>query len=139
MAAQKKVKRGMNKLNENSLAKEPKQGEQRNAIEDEYLEEDRGFLAQIESNRSNAFEGRERAKQELAILQIKATLRNRKSLHDFDKSTMRLSIILGAVAVLQLIVGLYQLLFMAQESDSPQNKVLGYSMIVAVMFCIWIV
>jgi len=65
-----------------------------------YLEEDEDIVNRIEELRVPL----KSHEPELARLQIEATLRNRKSLEDFNAATARFSIILVLLAFTQIVI-----------------------------------
>jgi heme A synthase len=83
-----------------------------------YLPEDKDLLEQIEELHipQNTFANPEHV---LAVIQIKATLRNKKATHDLDVSTTRFSIVLAAFAFVQIVLGIYTFLFTAETSSHP--------------------
>ena len=56
---------------------------------------------------------------ELAGRQVKAVLRNRKSLENFSEITTRLTVILIALATIQILAVIFQFVFMMSELARP--------------------
>jgi hypothetical protein len=94
-----------------------------------YLEEDEDLLDGMSSigplSTGLALEEQKRKIQEI---QIKAQLRSRKQFAEYDKTTNKLSIILGVFALLQMVIALLQLLLQSAET---KNKIM--SIIVAII------
>ena len=91
-----------------------------------YLPEDNDILEEIQAL---GMPSMPRAERKFAELQIKATLRNRKTAHDLDESTRKYSMVLIIFALAQLILGMFQFLFDAQTSIHPW---IGYLYVMAV-------
>jgi hypothetical protein len=96
----------------------------------EYLKEDEDIVSQIEGPNSLDMDFL------LKRLQIKATLRNRKSLVDSSKETKVFSIVLITFALIQFVVALFQFLFSVVISD---NKIYGIFSFVIICLFSWYV
>lgn len=83
---------------------------------EQYLLEDKDLLEQLDAPTTGAPVKASERMQELASLQIKAILRNRKTAHDLDASTKKYSFALIAFAIAQLVLGIFQFLFEAEFS-----------------------
>jgi hypothetical protein len=86
--------------------------------DNQYLPEDKDILDELDAMgpATGAPVIASQKMQELASLQIKATLRNRKTAHDLDRSTSRYSLALIAFALAQLALGVFEFLFDAEFS-----------------------
>lgn len=105
-----------------------------------YLEEDGDLLAMVDSDIRGSYEMQ---KQTLDRVQIKAILRNRKELRDFNKtiekangSAKRVSIVLVAIGLIQAMVAISQFTFVVQ---SGSDKLLGLFWIVILAISIFVV
>lgn len=100
---------------------------------EKYLKEDQDILDQLDKERGMAVT----SQIEVSKLHIRATLRNRKSLEDLNKATQKFSILLFTVAILQLLLGLFQFGFSSLVSD---NKWLGiFLLLVFVGVMYWLI
>jgi|SRR6185437_2119368 len=86
--------------------------------ENQYLAEDVDILDELKSHHIPNVP-KVGGLAQLTELQIKATLRNRKSIHDMDATTTKFSIVLAAFAFAQVILGIYGFLFTAGTSAHP--------------------
>ena len=86
----------------------------------EYLKEDEDLLRAIDAiGGPTTGMAEEMAMHRLAVLQIKAMLRNRKTANDLDNSTAKYSFALIAFALCQLALSIFQFLFDAEFSEHP--------------------
>ena len=102
-----------------------------------YLSEDEDLLHEIEAvgpSTSGVAEAEKMHK--LIIIQIKATLRNKKVTRDLDVSTTRFSIVLASFAFVQVILGIYGFMFSAETSTHPY---IGMFYIVIVGILIYVI
>jgi hypothetical protein len=78
----------------------------------QYLPEDQDLLRDIEDVGETSIGSKWNKQQHrLNEIQIKATLRSRKTMEDFNQSTERYSYVLVFFAVVQAVVGICQLIF----------------------------
>ncbi len=101
---------------------------------DEYLARDEDLLTELDGLREASTRlGESRMMHQLIALQIKASLRNRKTADDFDKSTAKYSWILIGFAIAQLAVAIYQFLFEAEFSSHPYIGFFYFAAIVVII------
>ncbi|MDR3581704.1 MAG: hypothetical protein P4L67_00315 [Candidatus Pacebacteria bacterium] len=102
----------------------------------EYLIEDKDLLNELDGlHESSTGLAGSRMMHKLIALQIKASLRNRKTADNFDKSTARYSLILIGFALTQLSVAIYQFLFEAEFSNHPYIGFFYFGAIVIIIIC----
>lgn len=105
-----------------------------NKPEEQYLPADKDLLAEIEKIGPPSSGMAEDAKMhQLAALQIKATLRNRKTAKDLDESTSKYSFALIAFALAQLTLGVFQFTF---EAEFSEHKWVGIVYVLLVVILI---
>ncbi len=105
-------------------------------INSQYLSEDEDLLAEVEKVGPPSTGMAEAGQMhQLASIQIRASLRNRKTAHDLDESMGRYSIILIIFALAQIIFAVFEFLFSATTSPHP---ILGdFTIIAAVILAVW--
>lgn len=93
-----------------------------------YLEEDKDLIAELEAvtDLTDSL-NIERQKQTLAKLQIKATLRNRRSIKEMDMATGKFSIVLVILALAQIVLGVLAFLFNVTTSS---HLIIGFFLLV---------
>jgi hypothetical protein len=74
--------------------------------------------------------------QNLASLQIKSILRNRKSMVDLDKSTSRYSLVLIIFAMIQIVIALSQFMF---DATTSTHKWIALGIACFIAFSIWFI
>ena len=106
--------------------------------ENQYLSEDKDLLKELESiGPLSTGQALEEQKKQIQVIQIKALLRNRKSLDKFDKTTTRYTKILGVFALMQIIIALIQFTL---DATSPENKWRGFLLMIPLAIIIfWII
>lgn len=86
----------------------------------QYLPEDQDLIDQLEKIKEmTPGQTAEQHKKDLSSIQIKATLRSRKSMSNFDKSTTVFSKILIVFTIIQIIIALIQFSLSAATSGKP--------------------
>jgi heme A synthase len=90
---------------------------EKNDEEKQYLSEDKDLLNEIQAMGPSTSGVAETEKiHRLTIIQIKASLRQRKTARDLDESTRQYSLVLVAFALAQLALGVFEFLFNAEFS-----------------------
>jgi len=77
----------------------------------QYLPEDQDLLKELDSICASSGQVQSMRELEVSKIQIKATLRHRKTTSDYNKASRRFSIVLFAFAMFQLIIGWFQFTF----------------------------
>ena len=96
-----------------------------------YLPEDQDLLKELDSiGPLSTGQALEEQKKRIQVIQIKASLRNRKSFDKFDKETSTYTIILIVFAMVQIIVALGQFIFAA---SSGTNHWLSLLVVIAIV------
>lgn len=72
--------------------------------------------------------------ERMSSIQIKSTLRGRKSMNDLDKSTSRYSLILIIFAMVQIVIAFCQFIFDSATS-AHQWIALGLAIFMAILVC----
>ena len=105
--------------------------------ENQYLTEDQDLIDELNSI-GIASTGQAFSQQQMKVdaIQIKATLRNRKSMSDMNKSTSRYSLILVIFAMVQIVIALSQFIFDAVTSE---HKWTALSLAGFMAFSIWFI
>lgn len=94
--------------------------------EELYLDEDKDLLKELEeANPEVNNPGPVTQDYKLNSMQIKATLRHRKSMDKFDKSTTSFSLILMILAIIQIIVALMQFTFDLLGDNKSLSYIFG--------------
>jgi hypothetical protein len=90
---------------------------------EQYLPEDQDLLQQLDAiNLDTSGITLEQRKGKVSKLQIQAILRSRKQTTDNDKSNKRFTIVLGAFALIQILVAGFQFTL---EAATSTNKILA--------------
>lgn len=87
-----------------------------------HLEKDQDLIDRLKSiGPMSTGQAADQQKYEISCIQIESTLRNRKSMDDYDKNTSRFSKVLGLFAIIQLIVAIMQFAL-----DASDKKWIGF-------------
>ncbi len=107
----------------------------------QYLDEDRDIIEElglsVQGIRDRESSLKESFKVDLSALQIKSTLRNRKTMVDLDKSNKRFSMVILFFAFIQFAIAGFQLVM--QFVDSPSRAFAMFFSGVFLVFMFWIV
>jgi archaellum biogenesis protein FlaJ (TadC family) len=108
----------------------------KNKEKQQYLPEDQDLLTELESiGPLSTGQALEEQKKRVQVVQIKALLKSHKSMNELNKSTTRYSIILGAFALIQIMIILMQFIL---EASTSSNIWLSFTLVVTcAIFIIW--
>jgi hypothetical protein len=98
--------------------------------DNQYLAEDGDLLKELDAVYTSSGQAQSRQELEVSKIQIKATLRHRKTTSDSSKTTNRVSLVILTFASAQLFVAIIQLTFSAMP---PTNKWIAFGL---VMLCL---
>jgi hypothetical protein len=94
-----------------------------------YLKEDQDLIDRLNSvGVMSTGQVADQQKHEISSIKIEATLRSRKSMDDFDKSTSYFSKILGVFALIQIVIAIMQF---SLDGLNSENKWLGFLFVLA--------
>lgn len=92
-----------------------------------YLEEDQDLIDRLKSiGPMSTGQAVDQQKYEISCIQIESTLRNRKSMDDYDKNTNSFSKVLGLFAIIQIVIAIMQFAL-----DASDKKWIGFGYIIA--------
>lgn len=91
-----------------------------------YLEEDQDLIDRLKSiGPMSTGQAADQQKYEISCIQIESTLRNRKSMNDYDNNTSRFSKVLGLFAIIQIVIAIMQFVL-----DASDKKWIGFGYII---------
>jgi hypothetical protein len=91
-----------------------------------YLVEDQDLIDRLKSiGPMSTGQVADQQKYEISCIQIESTLRNRKSMDDYDKNSGRFSKVLGLFAIIQLVVAIMQFAL-----DASSKKWIGFGYVI---------
>jgi hypothetical protein len=92
-----------------------------------YLKEDEDLLDELESiNMDTTGTELEKRKYQVNKIQIKSVLRNRKTAVDLDSSNKRFSLAVILIAIIQLLIALFQFTFEVASASLTRNIIGGF-------------
>ncbi len=104
-------------------------------MKETYLKEDQDLLDELEKIRSMPLQSvSELQQRQIQEIQILSNLRHRKSFEDSSKSTDYFTKVLGAFAIIQIVIALFQLTFQVMDSN---HKILAFFLFLIFVYLLY--